>query len=316
MVVLTTNDVEHATLSISIAPDVPVGESFFVDAIGTGGGLFRSAGIVVMAGSNGPDFSIGCPFLSNIKVFQGETYDSYFWACSLNEFTGTVTLAANLPLPGWIYPTTIELVAEGHATIGIRLNVPSDTVLGNYSGRVTGTSNGLNRSFNITITVLLPPATFRIDPSLKGALSLQRGSSANVALTLNSLYGFKGLVWMRAQVTPEVRGGPTASVSPDRLRLRPGGTNTSALLLSTTAITRPGLYQVNISGCWQGSPSGPVMCGGGSTVSVEVSSTLNQAKSWLLVYLPITAVIMAAAGGVAMLLVGHGGESQDKIRTK
>jgi hypothetical protein len=91
-----------------------------------------------------------------VQVTAGQTYSSWGWVYSLNNFAGTVDLTLGVPFPSSITPSE-TLTAGSTAEPDLTISPPSSTPGGTYSGSLTGTSGGLTHTIPLSITVYPTP---------------------------------------------------------------------------------------------------------------------------------------------------------------
>ncbi len=96
-----------------------------------------------------------------------------------------------------------------------------------------------------------PPRTFNLSTSRQSPLIISPGSSNTLTVSLATLFGFNGLcfkgicfITVKATVTPQVRSGPTVSLSPSTVITAARGTADSTLTVSTLLNTPPGRYVI------------------------------------------------------------------------
>jgi len=95
------------------------------------------------------------------------------------------------------------------------------------------------------VTVSAPPDfTISATPS---SLTIIKGQSASSAITLTSLNGFAGTVTLSASLSPSIKKGPVATLTPTSVTLASGGTAMATLLVSMGGGTATGTYTITIT---------------------------------------------------------------------
>ena len=80
------------------------------------------------------------------------------------------------------------------------------------------------------------------------SLTITHKTSGTLAVTLTSVNGFTGNITLSATVSPVVKKGPTAILSPVSVTLTANGQGTSTLTVSAGGPTPPGTYTVTVMG--------------------------------------------------------------------
>lgn len=261
-----------STLYLGPMPPTAPPRQFSVTVTGQSTGVAHSRSIMVAAGQEGPDFSIACCGPTNdgsISVHSGETYDSWMSVSALNNFTGTISLAVNLPFAATIDPSIVSLPAGQNASFVVRpsvsISVPASIASGVYGGILTGTSGSLSHTFTLSVTVATPPPDF----SLKVAetfLNIPQSSSATTTLTLTSINGLAGPISLSPTVSPEPECNPQVSVDPGTITLSAGETKTAVLTVTVGPLplgSNATHFQIMVTGTYQSSTA--------QTISHEVT---------------------------------------------
>lgn len=178
-----------------------------------------------------PDFTITANPAS-IGFPAGGSGTSTITLTSLNGFAGTVSLtddSANCSLD----PTSVTLTSGG--TDASRLTCSNSTV-GTFTVRVTGTSGVISKSVNITVTVS-PPPDFTIGASSPSAANV--GQSATSTITVTAVNDFSGTVSLSHGPLPS--GLTCTAISPAFV----AGSGTASLSCSSTVANS---YNVTITG--------------------------------------------------------------------
>ncbi|TMH96176.1 hypothetical protein E6H37_03800 [Candidatus Bathyarchaeota archaeon] len=264
-----------ATLSVGPIPSVGPGQ-YSVTVVARSGGIVHSEVVLVAGGSRGPDFSLVCCWPTNdgnATVSVGSTYNSYLTLNGLNNFTGTVSLATDLPLPTSISPSKVLFSASNGTNVqaGITISVPGGASPGTYAGKLTGTSGSLAHSIGLTVRVVSSTPDFIIGAN-QTFLQISQGSSHEVTVTVTSVNGFASGLNLTTAVFPSSLTGLLATVKPANVTLHPGGTASSTLTIATGSTTQTGYYNVTVTGSFQLSLTGPSIF---HTVVVNVLVTTN-----------------------------------------
>src|SRR6267143_4587255 len=178
-------------------------------------------------------------------------------------FTGDVNLIA-VHVPAEIasprFSTSPLHISSGPQSSTLTFTVSSTALAGSYYFSVNATSGTLFQLTSVYVRVPAPSIGISSD---KFIITLHQGDTSTITLTLQSLYGFNGMVDLTASVsgllfTPY--SPPTATLSINSATLTSGAAPiTATLTIITSTATTPGIYSVDATAK--------------STISTETNST-------------------------------------------
>ncbi len=239
-----------------------------------------------------PDFSISASATSPASFAAGNSANSNITLTSLNNFAGSVNLAASTTAPatGLTFSFSVNpvtLTPGGTGTSTLTISTTASTPAGTYTIAVTGTSGSLSHPVTVAASVVGPDFSI----SSPTTLSIVQGSSANSTITLTSHNGFSGSVALSVAVSPT---GPMASVSPISVALLSGGTGTAVLKVSTSSgaysSTATGSYAITVTGT-----SGSLSHSVSLSITVQSSSGGNNSLVPILIGAVAAAIVVAGA---------------------
>ena len=186
-----------------------------------------------------PDFSISIDPPSLTLVAGSSGYADIIVA-GLNGFLGYVTLASSFPSQA-NYPVIIGPSATGRVedqglgfSFGTQMIVRTDlnTIPGVYKAVVTGASGPIVHAVEVVISIL--PSTSTPDFAISanpGFLTIPAGTSANSIISLSSVNGFSGTVFLSTAPSPPCPAPSCSSwsISPGGVVLASNGTTTATL---------------------------------------------------------------------------------------
>ncbi len=236
-------------LTMTVSSDAPAG-FYPVGITATIGGTMEN--ITVYVHVSGGDFTLFTnPSL--LTITQGSSTSTTLTVSGINGFTGFVNFTAYAigPGPGLqesFSPLTVTLSTSApNATAVMTVTASPSTTLGSYAITINGisysTGNLTLHSITIYATVLAKP-DFSISSS-PSPLTVQSGTSAGFRVTLMSLNGFSGVVQIYSTTSAS---GTTISPNQYAVTLPAGGTNNTALSISTTRAATPGTYTITLTG--------------------------------------------------------------------
>ncbi len=240
-----------------------------------------------------PDFSISASATTPASLVAGNSATSTISLTSLNNFAGSVNLAASstAPVAGLTFSFSVNpvtLTAGGTGTSTLTISTTASTPAGTYTIAVTGTSGSLSHPATVAVTVVGTDFSMSSSPT---TLSIVQGSSGNSTITLTSLNGFSGSVTLSVAVSPT---GPTASLSPIFVALSSGGTGTAVLRVSTSSgaysSTATGSYTITLTGT-----SGSLSHSVSLSITIQPSSGGNNALVPILIGAVAVAIVVAGA---------------------
>lgn len=255
----------NSTLSFTASSTAAVGTTN-ITVTGTSGNLSHSATINLTVTSNQPSFKLSAA-PTTLSIGQGATGNSTVTVNPVNNFTGTVSLAAS-GLPAGVTATFSPAATAGNSTL--TLTASSTATAGTSTVTVTGTSGSLTATTTITLTVTSNQPDFSLSAS-PASVSVAQGGTNTSSIMASPVNGFSGTVALAASNLP---AGVTASFSP----VSSSGTSTLTFSASSTAAT--GTSTVTVTGT-SGSLSHssaitltvtPANGNGGVTVSTVINS--------------------------------------------
>jgi hypothetical protein len=221
-----------------------------------------SNGTFIILVSAPPDYAISAN-PSSLTIMQGKSQTSLISVTSDNNFTGTISLAANPSgLTATLNPTSVSLPKNGVAASTLNLTAPASLSPGSYQVGITASNGTRQRSTTVNVQVIGPDFTITTNTN---TLNIIQGSSSTATITITSQNGFAGMVSLQDQITPN---GPLTSQNPPTVSIASSGSQTSTLRISTTPTTPTGSYTITTVGNTT-STNGPL------THSVTITLTVN-----------------------------------------
>jgi len=229
--------------------------NYTVDVIATSGYLYHSVTVyVIVTGLAAPDFSIyASPSMLTVSPFTSAS--SLIIVTSLNGFSGTVHLSIvpQQPVPvGFstsLSQTNVTLLSNGYGQANATLTVSTTAnTTGTVDLLVYGSSASLSHAAGIRVieTLGLPPDFSISSPA--SFVSLDQGISAVFSVSIASIRGFNGTVYLTSDVFPHYLNRPVLSISPAYVTLYPDSISTTTLTISTFTTTLAGAYNFTITG--------------------------------------------------------------------
>ena len=146
-----------AVSKLSFTLPAGTGSGYITVIADSGQGLGQAVvDVYLTVGQRGPGIKVACCFPSGdgkISVTAGQSYTSWAWVYSLNNFTGTVSLSLNVPVPSSMTPSVLTISAGQIAEPDIRVAPDLYTPGGTYNGSLTGTGGSVSHNFPLSITV-------------------------------------------------------------------------------------------------------------------------------------------------------------------
>ncbi len=205
------------------------------------GGCGGSDGPTDPAPGPDPSFSVSLA-PSSLSLDQGSQGQVTLSVSRSGGFTGPVSVAVE-GLPAGVSAGSNLSVPGGASSLSITLTAAEDAASGSASVTFRGTSGQLpaqTASLSLTINEVVAPApdfTLSLDPA---SLSLERGQSGEVSVSVSRSGGFEGAVTLSTAGLPD---GVSATFDPEELS---GGVSTLTLSAGGSAAT--GTVSVAVSG--------------------------------------------------------------------
>jgi len=244
-----------SVLTINVATTAVTG-SYAITVTGTNGTLIRSTNIALQIMAPPippvPDFSIAA-FPASLTVQQGNSNVSTLIIVSLREFSGTVDLnLASQPILGvsiTLNPPQVTLSPNGFATSTLMVEVDTSAPPDEYMLVVSGTSDALKHSVEISLEILPapPPPIFDFsiiaDPS---SLNVQQGGSNISIISITSLTDASQPVDLTISSLPI--DGVTITLNPLQVIPPPNKPVISILTIDVETLTATGSYTITVTG--------------------------------------------------------------------
>src|SRR3989449_753764 len=252
---LTPGATATTTLTVSSTSATPNG-TYTVNVSGASDSLVRTIPLTItITGSHGTrshsailrvtivDFNVTAN-VTNLTVNSGSVGNATITVRSLNNFSGSVQLTANVGSNGvtpTLTPATVTLTGGKSANSILTVSISSNTPIGNYTIRVIGTNGGLSREVDLIIRV----RDFR-SSAIPSTLIIGSGLTRYSNVTLTSVNGFTGTISLSVTVSPVGPNRPTVSLSVPTITLTAGGTGVSTLTISSVGAAL-GNYVVSVN---------------------------------------------------------------------
>jgi hypothetical protein len=242
---LTPNAVVPVTLTLhantSPAPDF---ETSGIEVMGKSGALQNVwEGHITVADSTAPDYALQVTPNTSQTIKPGGSITYNLALTPVNAFSGTVTLASFVNVPGTVSlnPATVTLSGSGSQTATLTIASSSTAAQKTYYPLITAYSGNHLRDFQANLTLSAggtPDFTIAATPSSQ---SVVQGSSATYSVTVSPLNGFTGSVGLGVSGLPS---GASASFNPVSI----SGSGTSTLTVTTAGTTPAGTYTLAVNG--------------------------------------------------------------------
>src|SRR5262249_17916908 len=152
----------------------------------------------------------------------GSSKTSFYDIISLNGFNGTITVTpfiqgvciGNTTCNFSITTTPISVGPGGNATGQITINAGTGTIPGTYKVVFTASTTTSPVFHQATMTLTITSAStadFTINANPR-SLTITRGSTGFVNITLTSIGGFSGTILLTGSVIPKIVGAPTVQI--------------------------------------------------------------------------------------------------------
>ena len=242
-------------LTINVGSATTLG-SYIITVNGTSGSLRHSVNIVLEVTAPPvpptPDFSIAASPASLI-IQQGDSDKSTIIIASLKDFNQPVDLAiTSAEITGvntTLDPLQVIPPSNSFVTSILRVDVATDALLGSYTITVTGKSDSLTHSTNVSLVVTAPPPPPTPDFSVtasSAALTVEQGSSDKSTIIVASLNGFNKNVVLK--VTTESILGVKLTLDPSKVTPLANGFATSTLTIEVATNASPSQHIITVAG--------------------------------------------------------------------
>lgn len=248
-VTLAVNGSGSSTLTIVTNNQTPTG-TFTITIRGTSGSLVRDTTVTLIV-TPPPDFSISATPTSR-TISQGNSAVYTITIQSINGFNNGVSLTAlNLPgnqvLPGTGFtPQTVTPLANGSTTSTLTIITNNQTLLGNFTITVRGTSGSLVHDIPITLTVN-PLGDFSVSAT-PISRTVAQGFSTTYNITVQSTGGFNSPVSLTALNLPGNQVLPGTGFTPQVITPPANSSANSTLTIATNNQTPTGTFTITVRG--------------------------------------------------------------------
>ncbi|MEM1809218.1 MAG: hypothetical protein QXL31_07535 [Thermosphaera sp.] len=139
-----------------------------------------------------------------------------------------------------ISSTSVQLPKNGQAST--QLTIRAGNTGGTFTVRVEARDRETGYSKHAPLTVTVSDFSISLSPS---RVTISRGSSGTVTVTISSIAGYSGTIRLEAVNAPD---GTEFSFNPNPVGVPQGGSATSALTISVRSDAEPGTYTVWVRG--------------------------------------------------------------------
>lgn len=247
------DDSVNATLTVEVA-STAIPATYTITVTGTNDSLEHSADIAltITPPSPAPDFSIDA-YQPSLTIPQGGSNASVITVTSLENFNQIVDLVVTSePITGvtvTLNPSQVIPPPNNFVISILTVDVASTVTVGSYSITITGTSNLLQHSVEVSFHVTTPPIPSYPDFSLAAfpsSLTIQTGHSATSTIVVISLRDFSEPVDLF--ITSESIQGVSVAIYPSQVTPPPNSFAVSTLAIDVEVMALPGEYEVTIIG--------------------------------------------------------------------
>jgi hypothetical protein len=250
------NDYAVSTLTVEAAKNAEVG-NYTITVTATSRCLKHSVEIsleILPAAPPPPifDFDISA-YPPSLNIQQGSSNASIITITSLSAASQPVDLVVTLELISGISatlnPSRVIPPPNSFAISLLTVEANATAPLGDYTITVTGRSGTLQRSVNITLTVIAPtvlPIPDFYVAAFPPSLTIQAGDSDTATIAIISLRDFNKTVNLKA--TSEPSEGITLSLNPSEVTPQPNYFATSTLTVEVNLTATLGDYKITVTG--------------------------------------------------------------------
>ncbi len=241
-------------LKAEAATNALIGE-YEINVTGKSGSLEHSIIIPLKITEAPPppkDFTISAS-PTTLAIQQGRSNTSIITVTSINNFDDqvdlTITSASIAGVSATLNPENVIPPPNAYTISVLTMEVATDATLGTYNITVTGVSSVLQRSANVTLTILEPPVPPEPDFSLNAfptSITIEQGDTRISAVIATSLRGFSGSITLA--FSSGYISGVTLSLDPTQIILSPDDFATSKLEIEVAEDATLGEYEITVTG--------------------------------------------------------------------
>jgi len=256
------NSFATSILKVDVATNASLG-SYTITVTGTSDSLTNSTNVSLVVTAlpppppSAPDFEITA-VPSELEIVQGSFATSTIIITSKNGFSQLVDLAVTSdPITGvttTLNPLQVTPAANSFAISVLRVDVATDAPIGSHIITVTGESDSITKSQNISLEVTAPtPPPPPIPPTPNftivaspTTLTVEQGESATSTIIVVSLNGFSQPVDLN--VTSESIENVSLILEPSQVTPEPNGFATSTLAIEIEIDASPDEHIITVTG--------------------------------------------------------------------
>ncbi len=242
---LTPNAVVPVTLTINASASTPpILQTSNIEVIGQSGALQNVwEGQITVADHSAPDYTLQVTPNTAQTIAPGGSITYNLTLTPVNGFSGTVTLASFVTVPGTatFNPATVTLSGAGSQTATFTIASSSTATKKTYYPLITAYSGNRLHDFQANLTLSTggtPDFTIAATPSSQ---SVVQGNSTTYTVSVGAQNGFTGSVSLGVSGLPS---GASSSFNPASI----SGSGTSTLTVTTASSTPAGNYTLTITG--------------------------------------------------------------------
>lgn len=246
------NGERSVTLVLTTSTAIPAG-SYNLTVVGEGGGMVREATLTLeVSAAPPPDFELTLS-KDSISIRQGEDGSVTVNLTSINQFSGSVSLAYSAsdlsgnPVTGITVSfdqNAPTLPPNGTVSVTATISVDATVEPGDYTVTIHGASGTLSHEDSLTVTVTpasQPDFELTVTPD---TVTIEAGDSEDVTVMLTSLQGFEGDITL--SVTGPISFTHSFSVNP--VTVSAGGQTSVTLTITIPDGTPAGNYTFTVTG--------------------------------------------------------------------
>src|SRR2546425_6409495 len=233
---LTVNATKTSILTIRS----PTAGNFNVTVTGSHGTLSHSAILRVTI----VDFNVTAN-VTNLTVNSGSVGNATITVRSLNNFSGSVQLTANVGSNGvtpTLTPATVTLTGGKSANSTLTVSISSNTPIGNYIVSVNATSGGVLHQILVSVNIVDFSVT-----SGSSTLTMLAGRTNSTTVRITGINSFNNTVTLTGTWNPVTLNGPSLLFAPVNVTATKIGSVNSTLTISTSPFTLAVNYTLTIT---------------------------------------------------------------------